>query len=238
MSELPVKVLPAAGKDITAALQTGLRRLTQTYNTLSEVQQAGIADSLIYLDRGALYAWDITTLKHDEPQTFHICSADSGGISPPGVNPHYTATVNGEVYGTDAINYILYGAIMRLTYDRYSAIESQWRYEVPPGREEFDLAHTLQQVARYRWATNLLDGSGYYSALKFVKVGWTGDWSYIKGAGLKGFAPSSIMFTDKVGTLHWRVAPSLFARENNDGIIDFNQGMTYSDYTDHTKDKK
>ncbi len=200
---------PTGGKDITAALKTGLKRLQTTFYTLDAKQQMEIASSLIALP-SALYAWDITSLKHSDPENDHIASVKTGGVSPSGVSPHYTATVNGEVYGTDAINYILFGAIMRLCFEQYPVFESEWWF--PPARSNFDLSSTLATVNSYRWATNLLDGSGFYSARAFAEVGWTGNWKYIVGEGLKGFTPNKTVFSDannQEAWLHWQVRQHL-----------------------------
>ena len=154
------------------------------------------------------------------------------------MSPHYTATVNGEVYGTDAINYILFGAIMRLCFEQYPVFESEWRF--PPARSNFDRSARWRQSTvigglRISWMDR-----GFYSARAFAEVGWTGKWKYIVGEGLKGFTPNKTVFSDannQEAWLHWQVLPSIFRGEST-GIIDFWQGMTYSDYANNATNPK
>jgi len=141
-----------------------------------------------------------------------------------------TVTVDGKVYFAPAVNYILYGRLMRLFYsdpafDHPPRVQSpiEQMFTFYDGTEykkpSTSYAAVIGTVRAYRSSKSaLVDGQGVNPFVAWTRVGYLGDWNLPDSATYKkpGYTilPSKIPFK---GVLHW-VAGWSFS--NADGTSD------------------
>jgi len=212
------------GLNVTQALIYGRMRLSNQFALLGTVKQADLAMQLITAP-WAINAWDIGTLKYrptgqERLSTQIICTAGQG-IS--ATKPTTLVTVrdgagNLEVYPTDAVNYYLYGAIMKMVWLHQpgilAAVQSdpdvaaalakiwpQWLLSGPLDRTYWGWTAAKNAVVAWRGlVTSREDGAGVSAPVAFAQAGWYNDWNYINGLGIKDAKPSATVYT---GMLEW-----------------------------------
>jgi RHS repeat-associated protein len=192
------------GADITAVLKEGLTNLENAYKRLTMPQKQQIANRLWSIPSG-FYAWDIDGLIGDSPEKNSITKVGEwkekapppiGGYNhwqPP--TYYYSATVEGNVYYTFEINYILWGKINRLLSD--DGIVAVTRRGLRTGepfeqKAKITMAGTLDKVKEYRNVKTLggLLGDVDDATVAWAKVGWTNDWSYAIPYRIKDAIPN------------------------------------------------
>jgi len=213
------------GKDITAQLKMGTVRLDTKFLALSSVKKMAICYNLIVPPYAMMTAWDIVSLIGDNMVIEGICGRYAGGVGINSRAPYHVVTVvNGagkaEVYPTTCANYFLFGCIMRLCYD--------FRATCLLDNSKWNLVSTKALVTGWRTIKNAIDGDGVAAAVAFAEAGWTGNWNAINGLGIPGAVPSPTAFS---GQLRWRVAS--WGMTEQVGMIDFQQGSTWSNYWDN-----
>jgi hypothetical protein len=180
------------GLDITNLLQKGLSEVRTKFDALPDSQRWTICEQLVDIPDAA-WAWDIPALLGNNPTTFGMSKGKWGtGDS------QNTVTVNGRVYWAPAVNYALYGELMRLCYD-FCMNNGH-----PLRAQAFTLQKTQQTAGIYRCVKTLLDGGGVSQAVAFATdgwngAGWTGDWSAINSVGLPNAVPCSIVDNGVLG---------------------------------------
>jgi RHS repeat-associated protein len=158
------------GADITRALKNAMTHVDVDYNKLTTKEKQLLATRLFYAPE-ALGAWDIQELVSNGPQENRIVR---------GNETKDTATVNGKVYYTACINYILWGRICRLLHNDNIRFQSR----VTLNYLSIDEARAIKTAENWRTIKNAFDGYGVESALSWVRVGWnwTGGFSMATGA--------------------------------------------------------
>jgi len=198
-----------AGADIKADLEEHLEALDAAYKALSREQKEELAARL-YTPPANLIAWDFRALIDDGPQNF--------GITKDLEIPD-TATVNGRVYYTYQINYILWGRINRLLSD--DGIRILYGHEPHP---KITLDLTLSTVRFYRNVkSTVIDAQGSEGQLAWTKVGWTGNWDEAISSAIPNAVPNKRVYNGGLG-LNLGAPPisileALFTGEGSSGII-------------------